>query len=57
MKENERRWKNMKENVRFSFRNIGVPPRREFQNVHFPVAKKESAETKKMEPLKNVNFS
>ena len=50
-------WKKMKENVHFSLRNTGVPPRRALQNVHFPLEKVGNAETTKMDHFRMYTFS
>ena len=46
----------MKENVHFSLRNTVVPPRRAFQNEHFPMKKVGNAETTKMYHLRMYTF-
>ena len=46
----------MKENVHFSVRNTGVPPRRALQNEHFPPKKLRNAETTKMDHLGMQTF-
>ena len=47
----------MKENVHFSLRNTGVPPRRALHNEHFPLKKVGNAETTKMDHFRMYTFS
>ena len=46
----------MKENLHYSLRNTGVPPRRALQNEHFPPKKVGNAETTEKDHLRMYIF-